>query len=164
MEQATTQASKFYSAVVDGDSYTGDKEQLFENLVFQAMEQVKATRGPCDVCDSTEHTGATCPHRGKAFQADWLQKRVAQKNLVDGDTPKVPIPQKSPPPRASFSKFKPQFKTMSLSDPDAIRSELDTIQEALEQDTSTDDDLWFASMNESTAEDGSFMDHQVHFH
>eukprot|EP00956_Cyclotella_meneghiniana_P029670 scaffold72643_cov58-Cyclotella_meneghiniana.AAC.1 len=164
MEQATTQASMFYSAVVNSDSFQGDKDRLFDDLVFKAMEQVKAFRSPCDVCDATNHTGATCPHRGKAFQSEWLQKRVAQKNLVDGDTPKVPIPQKSPPPRASFSKFKPQFKTMSLSNPDAIRSELDTIQEALEQDTPTDDDLRFASMNESTDTDGSFSDQQVHFH
>eukprot|EP00956_Cyclotella_meneghiniana_P004599 scaffold5670_cov42-Cyclotella_meneghiniana.AAC.4 len=87
----------FYSAIVDGDSFKGDKDQLFNDLIYKAMEQVKASRVPCDVCDAMDHTGATCRYRGKEFQPEWLQKRVTQKNLVDGDKPKVAINQKSPP-------------------------------------------------------------------
>ena len=173
MEQANTQATMFYSAIVDGDSFKGDKDKLFDDLIYKAMEQVKASRVPCDVCDGTDHTGATCRYRGKDFQPEWLQKRVAQKNLVDGDKPKAPIPQKSPPPRASFSKFKPQFKAMSLADPAALQSELDTIQEALDQEILPLDAPHMASIalpstppshDDTSADEGFFDDQQIHFH
>lgn len=173
MNQASTQANMFYSAIVEDDSYKGDKEELYSNLVFKAMEHVKKSRVPCDVCDSITHTGATCGFRGKEFQPEWLQKRVAQKNLIDGATPKVPIPQRTPPPRASFSKIKPQFKAMSINDP-SIESELDVIQAQIDVDTGSFISPQLASIalnpideadeNVPTVEDISFHDQQVNFH
>eukprot|EP00956_Cyclotella_meneghiniana_P013462 scaffold19493_cov42-Cyclotella_meneghiniana.AAC.3 len=142
MEQATDQANIFYSAVIEQNSYTGDKDDLYNTLLFQAMSSVRQHRGPCEVCDGN-HSADICDKRGKAFQPDWMQKRVAQKNLIDGDTPKVEIPQTAPPPRASFSKFKqsdqkvrfkPHYKVMSLGDSAALEKELDSIQASIEND------------------------------
>eukprot|EP00956_Cyclotella_meneghiniana_P038738 scaffold159372_cov23-Cyclotella_meneghiniana.AAC.1 len=83
MEQATDQANMFYSAVIEQNSYTGDKDDLYNTLLFQAMSSIRQHRGPCEVCDG-DHSADICDKRGKAFQPDWMQKRVAQKNLIDG--------------------------------------------------------------------------------
>ena len=175
MEQATDQANIFYSAIIEQDSYTGDKDDLYNTLLFKAMSNVRQHRGPCEVCDE-DHSADICNKRGKAFQPDWMQKRVAQKNLIDGDTPKVEIPQTAPPPRASFSKFKqskprskPQYKVMSLGDPAALEKELDSIQASIESDGDVSPQLASATLasnatgNENEPAGSDFHDQQAHF-
>ena len=112
--------------------YSGDLDELHQDLIFNAMSQVKASRKPCEIC-SQPHPG-DCWLRGKAFQPEWLQKRIEQINLRDGDKPKSPPSEKTTPPKSTYSKRSSlQFNAMSFPS-DQANAILDDIALEIQSD------------------------------
>jgi hypothetical protein len=96
--------------------YEGDKEELYKDLVYCAMSQLKSKRKVFEVCEQGHGTDA-CWSRGPAFQPELIRRRVKQINLRDGDEPKQPPESKLIPPKSSLAKKSLHFNVMSLSAP-----------------------------------------------
>jgi hypothetical protein len=83
---AEEQVAPYFDKIIE--TYTGNAESLHKDLVFTAMETIKQSRKQCKVCTETHPADRECWYRGAEFQPDWLQKRVEQVNMRDGNKPK----------------------------------------------------------------------------
>jgi hypothetical protein len=128
--ECTEEELKAAEAMVDPifekmkNEYSGDLNELRENLLYNAMAEIKSDLGTirkkkqCEICNS-DHP-PPCWLRGPAFQPEWLRKRIEQINLRDGNEPTEPPTERVTPPKASFSKQKSLcFNQMSLQDDDS---------------------------------------------
>jgi membrane-associated HD superfamily phosphohydrolase len=121
--------------------YSEDLDELRENLLYNAMVEIKSDseagriKKRCEICNS-DHPHP-CWLRGPEFQPDWLRKRIEQINLRDGNKPTESPTEKITPPKASFSKQKSlRFNHMSFQQDDSdqdIDALLDSIQSNIDQ-------------------------------
>lgn len=129
IKQAEEQIAPMFESMKS--EYSGDLEVLYDDLVYNAMAQIKASRKPCEIC-SQPHPDE-CWLRGPDFQPEWLRKRIQQINLRDGDKPSVPPAEKVTPPKSTYSKKSLRFNAMSFPSTDA-NNMLDRITSELESD------------------------------
>jgi hypothetical protein len=129
-EEAKDKAQAYFDSLVD--NWTGDKDELFNDLVFTAMREIKAKKC-CEICSDTHDVGG-CWLRGEDFQPEWLRKRIAQVNLRDGNKPKSPPTDRTIPPRSTLSKNL-TYNAMSMST--SLNNQLDTIEKTLKQEVNS---------------------------
>jgi hypothetical protein len=111
---AEEQVAPYFDKIME--TYTGNADSLHKELVFTAMETIKQSRKQCEVCTETHPADRECWYRGAEFQPDWLQKRVEQVNMRDGNKPKNDPNHQVISPKASLSrKPPPQYQSMQLS-------------------------------------------------
>jgi hypothetical protein len=117
-------------------NYKGDKKELYNDLVYCAMNQLRSKRKVCEVCEQGHNTDA-CWSRGPAFQPELIRRRVEQINLRDGDKPKQSPENKLIPPKSSLANKSLQFNAMSISDP-TVTDQVNTIFSTIQEDVAND--------------------------